>query len=79
MNFKKELKIGDTIARLTKALGIPHCEKCEKRRLILNEINKLGIKETLKKLKTTGGSVSETEDVQRLEDLKAKLADCCKK
>lgn len=30
--------MGDAIAKLTKMLHIPHCAKCERRRLILNEI-----------------------------------------
>ena len=44
------LKLGDLIARITKFLRIPHCKNCEKRRVILNEIGEVGIKETLKKL-----------------------------
>jgi len=36
--MKKRLKLGDTIAKITKFLHIPHCWKCEKRRQILNEI-----------------------------------------
>ncbi len=50
MNIKK-LRLGDLIAKITKFLHIPHCMKCEKRRVILNEIQDAGIKETLKKLK----------------------------
>ena len=49
--IKKKFKLGDLIARITKFLHIPHCLKCEKRRVILNEISEAGIRETLKKLK----------------------------
>ncbi|MBI2099846.1 MAG: hypothetical protein HYT48_00720 [Candidatus Vogelbacteria bacterium] len=35
---KSRFKLGDAIAKLTKMLHIPHCAKCERRRLILNEI-----------------------------------------
>jgi hypothetical protein len=48
---KKRFKLGDAIARLTKFLGIPHCIRCEKRRIILNDAQELGLRETLKKLK----------------------------
>ena len=34
----KSLGLGDTVARLTHALGIPHCCGCEKRRQWLNRI-----------------------------------------
>lgn len=50
MNYIKRFKIGDAIAKLTKMLGIPHCLKCEKRRLILNDAQELGLRETIKKL-----------------------------
>ncbi|MEK7569559.1 MAG: hypothetical protein AAB500_01555 [Patescibacteria group bacterium] len=36
--MKLRFKLGDAIAKITKALHIPHCAKCEKRREILNEI-----------------------------------------
>ena len=48
---KKQFKLGDLIAKIAKFLHIPHCLKCEKRRVILNEVTDVGIKETLKKLK----------------------------
>lgn len=51
MSIKKKIKLGDIIANITKFLHIPHCKKCEKRRVILNEVTEAGIKETLKKLK----------------------------
>jgi len=51
MYYKKRFKLGDAIARFTKILGIPHCIRCEKRRLILNDAQELGLKETLIKLK----------------------------
>ena len=47
----KKLKLGDLIARITKFLHIPHCDNCEKRRVVLNEVGEVGIKETLKRLK----------------------------
>ena len=47
----KKLRLGDIIAKITAFFHIPHCLKCEKRRVILNEITELGIKETIKKLK----------------------------
>lgn len=50
MNMEK-IKLGDIIAKITKFLHIPHCLKCEKRRVILNDVTEVGIKETLKKLK----------------------------
>jgi len=48
---KKKFKLGDFIAKITKFLHIPHCIKCEKRRVILNNIAGIGVMETLKKLK----------------------------
>ena len=51
MKQKKQFKLGDAIAKLAKILHIPHCLKCEKRRLILNEVRTLGVKETINKLK----------------------------
>ncbi|MEK7610350.1 MAG: hypothetical protein AAB468_01210 [Patescibacteria group bacterium] len=36
--MKKQFKLGDMIAKITKILHLPHCSKCEKRRQILNEI-----------------------------------------
>ena len=52
--FKRiNLKLGDAIAKLTKILHIPHCAKCEKRKIILNEIGEEGwsVKEIRRKLK----------------------------
>jgi len=51
MKTKQTIKLGDTIAKLTKILHIPHCKKCERRRLILNEISEFGLRETMRKLK----------------------------
>lgn len=48
---KKSFKIGDMIARLTKLLKISHCERCERRRLILNDMGALGVKETIRRLR----------------------------
>ena len=44
---------GDAVAKLTKVFGIQPCSKCEQRRRILNEAKKLGVKETLAKLRET--------------------------
>ncbi|MEK7109072.1 MAG: hypothetical protein AAB919_01400 [Patescibacteria group bacterium] len=49
MNIK-QFKLGDTIARITRILHIPHCKNCERRRVILNDLQAAGLKETLKKL-----------------------------
>lgn len=76
---KDPLKLGDMVAKITKALHIPHCEKCEKRRLILNEIKNLGIKETIKRLKAAGVSDVEGGNKRSVEDLVKKLNDCCGK
>ncbi|KKW35541.1 MAG: hypothetical protein UY83_C0006G0018 [Candidatus Adlerbacteria bacterium GW2011_GWA1_54_10] len=50
MIVRSRFKLGDAIARVAKILRIPHCQNCEKRRLILNEIQTLGVKETIKRL-----------------------------
>ncbi|MBI2612385.1 hypothetical protein HYW59_01045 [Candidatus Kaiserbacteria bacterium] len=47
----RQLKLGDAIAWLAKLLHIPHCASCERRRVILNEIQTAGVKETLRRLK----------------------------
>ena len=52
---KKSFKIGDMIARLTKFLKISHCERCERRRLILNDMGSLGVKETIRRLRDLDG------------------------
>ena len=52
---KKSFKIGDMIARLTKLLKINHCERCERRRLILNDMGALGVKETVRMLRDLDG------------------------
>jgi hypothetical protein len=51
MDQKRKFRLGDAVAKLAKILHIPHCANCEKRRLILNEIEQAGLKETLKRLK----------------------------
>lgn len=71
--MKNKIKLGDAIARVTKLLGIPHCEKCEKRRLILNKINELGIEKTMGKLRAVNSN-----DGPRLEELIKELDNCCK-
>ncbi len=72
-----KIKLGDAIARLTKILGIRHCPKCEKRRLILNEIQNVGLKETAKRMAAVNNSTKEAEAVA-LKDVVNKLTDCCK-
>ena len=73
----KQIKFGDLVANLTKAFGIPHCPKCERRRLILNEIQKHGVKETIKKMRSVGRSESIKEE-KDLQEVIQKLNDCCK-
>ena len=48
---KYQFKLGDAIAKLARFLRIPHCTNCERRRIILNEIQTAGLKETMKRLK----------------------------
>lgn len=50
MNFR-EFQLGDAISRLAQMLHIPHCANCERRRVILNELQAKGVKETLERLK----------------------------
>ncbi len=72
----KGIKLGDAIAGLTKALHIPHCSKCEKRRQILNEIQSLGIKETVRRLKEVNeSSINVTS--KNVKEIIKKLEDCC--
>ena len=74
---EKELKIGDAIARLTRALGIRHCPRCEQRRLILNEMRRLGIRETARRLMSIEkNSGDETENVKKI---MKELEECCDK
>ncbi len=73
----KNIKFGNTIAKLAKMLGIPHCPGCEKRRLILNEIQKIGLKETAKRMASVDRDTkNEAEDLREVVDT---LLDCCKK
>lgn len=76
MNKRQPLKLGDAIAKLTKALHIPHCEKCERRRQILNEIRRLGVKETARKLMALESKEKSDKPVE-LKDIIKKLEDCC--
>ena len=76
MNKKQPIKLGDAIAKLTKALHIPHCEKCEQRRHILNEIRRLGVKETTRKLMVLE-SKEPSDKSGTLKDIIKKLEDCC--
>lgn len=79
MITKEQFKLGDAISKLTKMLGIRHCSKCEQRRLILNEIQKTGIKETVRKLKAVGLSFSDkvADEAWSTEDIIKKMDDCC--
>lgn len=79
--IKQQIKLGDAIAKIVKVLHIPHCEKCEQRRLILNEIRTLGIKETIKKLKAVNPSKPKEKYDQSwsLEEIIKKMEDCCDK
>lgn len=88
---RQQIKLGDAIAKIARVLHIPHCEKCEQRRLILNEIRTLGVKETIKKLKTVGltklkeksdplrQSDSEASESWSVEEIIKKMEDCCDK
>lgn len=81
MDNKQQFRLGDMVAKMAKALHIPHCEKCEQRRLILNAVKSSGIKETLRKLKAVGFSVSpeRSNEKKSMEEIIKKLTDCCKK
>ncbi|MFH0803999.1 MAG: hypothetical protein V1896_00125 [Candidatus Zambryskibacteria bacterium] len=74
----ESLKLGNAIAKLAKTFHIPHCAKCERRRLILNEIQKVGIKETLKRMKAVGLRDSSKNQKKSVEEVISKLVDCCK-
>lgn len=73
----KRIKFGDFIAGLTKVLRIPHCPKCEKRRQILNEIQNLGVKETVRRLRKAGESNTNVTN-KNVKEIIKKLEDCCK-
>ena len=47
------LKIGDTIAWVTKKLGLKQCAPCKARQEILNHARELGWSETLRQIKET--------------------------
>lgn len=72
----KQIKLGDAIAGLTKVLHIPHCSKCEKRRQILNEIQNLGIKETVRRLREVSDNNTKVTD-KNVKEIMKKLEDCC--
>ena len=72
----KRIKLGDAIAGLTKVLHIPHCPKCERRRQILNEIQNLGVKEVVRRLR--GVEESNTNVTNKdVKKIMKKLEDCC--
>lgn len=79
MTIKRQFKLGDAIAKIAKTLHIPHCEKCEQRRLILNEIRTLGMKETIRRLKTVGLSdiKKKSGESWSIEEIVKKMEDCC--
>ena len=72
----KRIKLGDAIAGLTKALHIPHCPKCEKRRQILNEIQSLGVKEAVRRLRKVSESNTNVTN-KDVKEIMKKLEDCC--
>lgn len=74
---KSQFKLGDAIARITRALHIPHCDTCEERRLILNEIQKVGMKETIKRLRRAGLPINKEDKKWSLDDIVRKMEDCC--
>ena len=75
---KQQLKLGDAIAKLAQVLRIPHCPECEQRRLILNEIQKVGVRETVRRLRAVGFSYSaKRTDERSVEDIVKKMEECC--
>jgi len=79
MTTKRPLKLGDAVAKIAKTLHVPHCEKCEQRRLILNEVRALGMKETIKRLKAVGLSKHKEKSGESwsVEEIIKKMEDCC--
>lgn len=79
MTTKQQLKLGDAVAKIAKVLHIPHCEKCEQRRLILNEIRTLGMRETIKRLKAVGLSEAKEKSGESwsVGEIIKKMEDCC--
>ena len=78
---KQQLKLGDAITKLAKVLHIPRCPECERRRLILNEIQKVGVRETVRRLRATGFRTSAKRADQKwsVEDIVKKMEECCDK
>ena len=77
---KYQFKLGDAITKLAKVLHIPRCPECERRRLILNEIQKVGVRETVKRLRAVGLSYSPSSaDERAVEDIIKKMEECCNK
>lgn len=76
---KQQLKLGDAVAKIAKALHIPHCEKCERRRFILNEIRTLGLRETIRRLKAVGlpESQKSSNEAWSVKEIIKKMEDCC--
>ena len=79
MTNKRQLKLGDAVAKIAKVLRIPHCEKCEQRRLILNEMGTLGMKETIRRLKAVGLSNTKKKsgEAWTVGEIVKKMEDCC--
>lgn len=77
---KRQFKLGNMVAKIAKALHVSHCDKCEQRRLILNEVGSLGIRETIKKLRAVGFFVSpkHSNEKKSIEEIISRLKDCCK-
>lgn len=80
MGKKRQFRLGDMVAKMAKALHIPHCDRCEQRRLILNEVRSSGIRETIRKLRAVGFSVSpkHSNEKKSIEEIISRLTDCCK-
>ena len=79
MTAKRQLKLGDVVAKIAKALHIPHCEKCEQRRLILNEIKILGMREAIKRLRIIGLSNTQKSSGESwsVKEIVKKMENCC--
>jgi len=77
---RQQFKLGDAVAKLAKVLRVPHCPECEQRRLILNEIQKVGVHETVRRLRAVGFSYSPSSaDERAVEDIVKKMEECCDK
>jgi len=53
LSEKTGIKLGNIIAKATKAFGIKPCSKCEQRRQILNKVSEIGIMKAVKQIGST--------------------------